>query len=177
MDLAPELFQQKCMEILYMLKLLLDETDRTKEHEISLIFPVSRHGFSAEELIVWTMEQANRILNSADSDREKTGIIQVVKEYINRHFQEGITLDAIAEQVRMSPTYLSMLFKREEGVTYIRYLTKIRMEKAAEYMRQGYRARQACEMVGYFDYKHFSAQFKTFTGMTPDAYRRKSGGE
>ena len=60
----------------------------------------------------------------------------------------------------------------KEGVTYIKYLTKVRMEKAMSLLKQGYKANRVCEMVGYHDYKYFSMQFKKYTGMTLDTYKK-----
>ena len=178
MDLLPELLQQKCMELLYSLNWLLHEMDKSQNQDVDLVYPARRRSFSADELILWAMERIDLILRRASEagTAGKNNAVEFAKNYIDAHFQDGISLDTIAEHVNMSPTYLSMLFKREEGMTYIRYLTKIRMEKAEEYIRQGYKARQVCEMVGYYDYKHFSTQFKTYAGMTLEAYKRKCSG-
>ena len=99
-------------------------------------------------------------------------VIREVKNFVEEHYAEGILLDDAAEKVHMSKTYLSMLFKKEEGITYIKYLTKIRMEKAMDLLKQGYKANKVCEMVGYHDYKYFSTQFKKHTGMTLDNYKK-----
>ena len=178
MDLLPELLQQKCMELLYSLNWLLHEMDKSQNRDVDLVYPARRRSFSADELTAWAMERIDLILRRASEDGTagKNSAVEFAKNYIDTHFQDGVSLDTIAEHVNMSPTYLSMLFKREEGMTYIRYLTKVRMEKAKEYIRQGYKAKQVCEMVGYYDYKHFSTQFKTYAGMTLDAYKRKCFG-
>ena len=175
MDLLPELLQQKCMELLYSLNWLLHEMDRSQNRDVDLIYPAHRRSFSADELIAWALERVNLILHRAleAGETEKNSAVEFAKRYIDQHFREGISLDTIAERVNMSPTYLSMLFKREEGITYIHYLTKVRMEKAEEYIRQGHKAKDVCEMVGYYDYKHFSAQFKTYAGMTLETYKRR----
>ncbi|MCI9441650.1 MAG: response regulator [Ruminococcus sp.] len=178
MDLMPELFKQKCMELLFSLKNLLDEMDKTRPHDLDLGFTPDLRRFSADEMTAWVMEKTDFILESAAAQETdgKNKAIRTAKNYIEQHFQEGVTLDMVAEQIHMSPTYLSMLFKQEEGITYIRYLTRVRMEKAMEYIRQGYKAKQVCEMVGYYDYKHFSTQFKNYAGMTLDAYKKKTMG-
>lgn len=175
MDLMPELLQQKCMELLFSLRQLLDEMDKTQNHNMDTIYNFNSNKFSADEMIEWTLKKTDLILESAATEEEngKNRAIKIAKDYIGQHFQEGITLDMIAAQAHISSTYMSMLFKQEEGITYIRYLTKVRMENAMEYIRQGYKAKQVCEMVGYYDYKYFSTQFKSHTGMTPDAYKKK----
>ena len=174
MDLMPELFQQKCLELLFSLKRLLDEMDQTQIGSLDMSFHLDYRRLSADEIENWVLEKTDLILESAADEGTggKSKAIRSAKNYIEQHFQEGVTLDVIAEQVHMSPTYLSMLFKQEEGITYIRYLTKVRMEKAMEYIREGYKAKQVCEMVGYYDYKHFSTQFKGYVGMSPDAYKK-----
>lgn len=112
-------------------------------------------------------------LNMAErSEDVSCRAIREVKSFVEEHYAEGISLDDAAEKVHMSTTYLSMLFKKEEGVTYIKYLTKVRMEKAMSLLKQGYKANRVCEMVGYHDYKYFSMQFKKYTGMTLDTYKK-----
>ena len=129
---------------------------------------------SEEQILTWTMKHIDNLLDQAEKsyDTGTSKAVRTVKQYVEKHFSEGISLDEIAEQVHMSPTYLSMLFKKEEGITYIRYLTRVRMEKAMEYLKQGHKAKEVCEMVGYHDYKYFSSQFKSSTGMTLDNFKK-----
>lgn len=174
MDLLPELFTQKCWELIFLLQQMLNESGNNEEMNIDIKYAEISNMVSGEKIAEWTLEKADQILKYAEKSRDNgsSRATRIVKQYIANHYSEGISLDDLAEQVHMSNTYLSMLFKKEEGITYIRYLTKIRMEKAMEFIKQGYKAKEVCEKVGYHDYKHFSTQFKSFTGMTLDNYKK-----
>ena len=172
LNLLPELMRQKCQELIFLMKKLFEEVGFSQEPDTGYSEPGERS--SVEDYVEWTKEKVCEILDKAreNSAGRRSRVIDIVKKYMESHYQEGLSLESVAEQVHMSPTYLSMLFKREEGITYIRYLTKVRMEQAMRYIQEGYRAKQICEMVGYHDYKYFSNQFKAHTGMTIDAYKK-----
>lgn len=174
MDLLPELLVQKCLELILHIQRLLRDSGIEEENQEQIGYAEIGTLVSGGSITQWTMEQIDRLLKQAEkkSDKGTNRAVRMVKQYVEAHFAEGISLDELAEQVHMSSTYLSMLFKKEEGITYIRYLTKVRMEKAMEYLRQGHKAKDVCEMVGYHDYKYFSTQFKASTGMTLDNFKK-----
>ncbi len=66
----------------------------------------------------------------SDSD---TSVLARAKQYIRQHYAESLNLRGVAEQVYISPGYLSALFKRN-GETFLRYLTDVRMKHAMELM-------------------------------------------
>ena len=107
--------------------------------------------------------------------REQDGIthdsIRNLIGYIEEHYNEDISLNQLAEMLNMSPVYLSALFKEETGISYVKYLTEIRMKKAKELLSQGHLVYEVCEMVGYPNYRYFCDLFKKRTGMTPNEYK------
>jgi len=173
-DLLPDLLIQKCLELIFHVQRLLRDSGMMEEAEEKVEYAEIRELVSGGSIAKWTLEQINELLDRAEksSDKGTNRAVRMVKQYVEKHFAEGISLDELAGQVHMSATYLSMLFKKEEGITYIRYLTKVRMEKAMEYLKQGHKAKDVCEMVGYHDYKYFSTQFKACTGMTLDNFKK-----
>ena len=95
-------------------------------------------------------------------------------DYIYDHLQEKIQLEAVAESAGLSRTYLCSLFKKETGLTVGTYSMKLRIE-AAEHMLV-YADYSSAAIGNYFmfaSHSYFIKTFKTFTGMTPDEYRRK----
>ena len=180
-ELRPELYVQSCWELVHLLQIMLNEAGHTDSSYVKVDYYELMHMTAEGEITAWTQQKADMIIDEAQK-RQNDGSSRTVREmknYIDRHFAEGISLDELADQVHMSKTYLSMLFKKEEGISYIKYLTKVRMEKAMDFLRQGYKAKEVCEMVGYHDYKYFSTQFKSFstqfkssTGMTLDNYKK-----
>ncbi|MDL2295733.1 response regulator [Lachnospiraceae bacterium OttesenSCG-928-E19] len=108
---------------------------------------------------------------------EKTGsVVEKAKEYISQNFKLELSLENIAQKVGISPYYLSKIFKELEGVNYIEYVTRLRMEYAKEALLKGEDSiKTICCDAGYSDPNYFSRIFKKWVGMTPTDYREKGG--
>ena len=67
-----------------------------------------------------------------------------------------------------------MIFKRDTGITINDYITKIRMEKAIEMLKDpSVKLYDICYAVGYSDPSYFSKVFKKYTGLSPKQYKEK----
>jgi len=98
---------------------------------------------------------------------------QQAKNYIDAHYAETITLDLIAERLHISPVYLSVVFKREAGMNYSKYLTSVRIEKAKALLKScDMNLTQIANAVGYDSTTYFSKLFKKQMGIKPVEYRR-----
>ena len=103
---------------------------------------------------------------------EKNDMIDNIKEYIDTHFAENLSLPAISEHFYLNPFYMSQLFKKKTGHTYISYLTKKRIEKAKELLlEQDIKIYEVCHNVGYENVKHFSKVFEKLVGVKPSSYK------
>jgi two-component system response regulator YesN len=97
-----------------------------------------------------------------------------VLRYIRENYSQPITLDDAARSVFLSPFYLSHSFKDELGITFIEYLTRVRMEGAKKLLSDKSLSMQAiAEAVGYDDASYFSKVFKKNEGVTPNKYRMR----
>ena len=115
--------------------------------------------------------------NGEDKSSDTGSIMQQVEQihkYIERSYHENITLTALAEQYHMDASYLSRIFSQKYGETIIAFLTRIRMEKAAELMKdQDKKLETISFLVGYDDYNYFSRVFRKKMGCSPREYRNK----
>lgn len=119
-------------------------------------------------------------LRNKNSQKKYYGLIEQAKEYMHLKFEmSDLTLDKVASTVNVSPNYFSSLFNQETGMTFIEYLTDIRMEKAKEYLRcSGRKITEIGSLVGYQDSHYFSYIFKKTQNCTPSEYRLQGkGGE
>ncbi|MBR4706808.1 MAG: helix-turn-helix transcriptional regulator, partial [Pseudobutyrivibrio sp.] len=95
--------------------------------------------------------------------------------YIDEHYTDpGLSLNEVAKEVNMSPSYLSAMFSRENKTTLVEYITLKRMEQARKLLfTTNEKASAITEQVGYKDPHYFSYIFKKTYGLTPKEYRAK----
>lgn len=95
-------------------------------------------------------------------------------QYISSHYTENISLTDVANAIHISKNYLCDLFKKEMQVTFIDYVTNLRIEKAKYLLSHtDKKMYEISQEVGYHDYAYFSQIFKRHTGITLSAYRRQ----
>lgn len=116
---------------------------------------------------------------AAECRKFACGTSQIVTEaekIIRQDYAEGLTLQSVASAVHVTPVWLSKLFKKEKRMTFLEYLTAIRIEKAKEMLGDvSYKVYQISYQVGYKDPVHFSKLFKKHVGCTPKEFRKQQG--
>lgn len=98
-----------------------------------------------------------------------------VKKYIKQHFfEEALSIKLMADNVYLTPTYLSALFKKETGKTISEYIVEVRIEKSKEYLKDNrLKLFEVAKNVGYSEANYFAKVFKKLTGLTPSEYRER----
>lgn len=128
-----------------------------------------------DQLQTALMTFLQQILKDIKGNNRMKGFVQYTVDYIHRHYQENINLKAIADQIHISPSYLSLLFKQETGINFIDYLNRCRLEKAKELLNDPkYRICEIAYQVGYNDEKYFYQVFKRYTGLTASQFRESN---
>jgi two-component system response regulator YesN len=95
-------------------------------------------------------------------------------QYIKNHFNENISLSDLAEHTHISKNYLCDLLKKELNITFIDYITNLRIEKAKYYLSNtDMKMYEISAAVGYNDYAYFSQIFKRHTGISSSNYRKQ----
>ena len=104
---------------------------------------------------------------------EEGNVIVRVKKYIADHLQEDLSRGEIAAAVYLNSDYLSHLFHEKTGLSLSAYIQQLRMEKAMRLLTQsGESVGRIASMCGFSNIPYFSKQFKSFTGKTPNEYRK-----
>lgn len=95
--------------------------------------------------------------------------IASVCEYINTHYTEDLSLEQTAETVSINPSYLSYIFKKETGITFLQYLTNIRLQKACELMlsKPDLSLEAVSSQTGYHSASYFHKIFRAKFGVSP----------
>lgn len=121
-------------------------------------------------------EPMERPKGCAFESANKKYVVEHILSYLEEHYREKISLDQIAENMYLSPFYISRIFKSETGSAPIRHLINIRLEKAKELLESGYEGniQEVAAMVGYDDAYHFSKLFKKRFGVSPSKARRNA---
>ena len=104
---------------------------------------------------------------------DKSKYVMEAMSYIGDHFNDpNITVGTIAQSLGISEGHLSHLFKKETDYTLLNYLTRYRIHKSMELLRDCRRKiYEVAEQVGYKDITYFSATFKKVVGMSPSEYQ------
>lgn len=109
------------------------------------------------------------------SGRRYSDIIEIAKDQIRKtYMSDEISLNTVAAEVGMSPSYFSSIFSKEMGKTFVEYLTEIRMDRAKELlMCSSMKTSEIGYEVGYKDPHYFSYIFKKTQNCTPKEFRAR----
>lgn len=104
---------------------------------------------------------------------DKSKYVLEAMAYIGEHYHEpNIGMAAIAQHLGISEGHLSHTFKKETDYTLLNYLTRYRIHRAMELLRDcRLKVYEVAEQVGYRDIAYFSATFKKLVGMSPSEYQ------
>ncbi|MFD1775905.1 response regulator [Paenibacillus rhizophilus] len=101
-------------------------------------------------------------------------IVREIRDYLDKNYQQEITLQHIADRFFLSRENVSRKFKQVTGENLSDYLTNLRIDKAKELLQNSdMRLSRISELIGYEDEKYFSRVFKKATGQTPREYRKR----
>lgn len=101
--------------------------------------------------------------------------LREIVRYIHAHFHEkGFTIQAIADHVNLSETYLCSYFKKQRGQTLKEFITETRFERAKELLRdRELKLFEVAVRLGFADANYFATFFKRCAGCTPSEYRER----
>jgi len=104
--------------------------------------------------------------------------ISTTIDYMEKHFAENITIAGLSELVEIPQTTFRWTFKKITGSSPIDYLIHLRIEKAAEMMREkpDQHVIDVCLNAGFENTGYFGKKFREITGITPIEYLRKQRG-
>ncbi|REE68118.1 two-component system response regulator YesN [Paenibacillus taihuensis] len=114
------------------------------------------------------------ILNYNEKKKYLSKEIAEAIQFIREHYDEEVSLQQIAEQVHLNPSYLSRLFKKELQMSYVEYLNFYRIDMAKNLLlNTRLKSYEIAQKTGYWDDSYFSRTFKKMTGMRPHEFRRQ----
>ncbi|OXM17008.1 response regulator transcription factor [Paenibacillus herberti] len=100
-------------------------------------------------------------------------IVLRAKSFIKDHMDQPISLVDAADEVRLTAHYFGQMFKAVTGETFLAYLTKVRMNKACELLKNPeLKLYDICRLVGYVEANYFSKVFQKTKGLSPKDFRQ-----
>ncbi|MEL7564371.1 MAG: PocR ligand-binding domain-containing protein [Dehalobacterium sp.] len=101
-------------------------------------------------------------------------VINLVKQYIRENIFLDLSLELIAQSVYLNPSYLSKLFKENQGITVMDYVSMVRIEEAKKLLDDPkFHINDVSSKLGFADPSYFSKVFKRYEGMSPKQFRQK----
>ena len=130
---------------------------------------------TVDELEGWLQEVGTNLRHVLRHERRDSAarLTEQAKAYIEEHYKESdLSADSLCRCLNVSAAYFSTIFKREVGMSFVAYLTKIRLEHALELLRTTEdKTYIIASRVGYMEPNYFSYVFKKQYGISPSKYR------
>jgi AraC-like DNA-binding protein len=138
----------------------------------------AQESLRAEELtrsvLVRLLQRYGERRSSGDETRS-AGMARMVcvRDYLRSHFDQDITVDALAREAGLSRVHLTRAFAQQFGVPPHIYLNAVRLERAQAGMLAGQSLAEVAAGCGFADQSHFSRRFKGSVGVAPGAWLRQ----
>ena len=115
-----------------------------------------------------------KIMNSVNEKKKCSSMVLLAIKYIeDNYYSNELSINYISNKLEVTSSYLSKLLKKETGLSFIDYLTKIRIEKAMYIMEDpAVKIYDVAELVGYSNQHYFCRAFKKVVGVSPTEYKR-----
>ena len=139
------------------------ETEHLLRHALGDSTPLSRSAAG----YAYVTDFFSKVLQTVESFSAR------IRHVLERRYAEPLTLSEIAEELGSDKYTLCHRFKREEGITVMEELTRLRIEKAKQLLR--YHSDSVAEIgkaCGFESPSYFGKQFRKITGTTPVEYRK-----
>ncbi len=141
------------------------------DHAIGLIYQTT----SQENISVITSKAVDAYLEQLEAAAVKpeNPNIALMTNYIENHYPDSLTVEAIADAACLSPGYAGRIFKEQLGLPISDYVLKVRIEKSKKLLlNPHYQIQAIAEKVGYGDAGYFTKVFRKFEGITPTQFRK-----
>jgi two-component system response regulator YesN len=136
------------------------------------------YSYSILEKGILSLNNAYRnLLKEHIKKGQNTGNISRIINYIKDNYSDpNLSLQRVADEFHVSPSYLSRIINQKIGISFIEYLTEIRLNKAIELLNtdnDDVYIYEIAKSVGYNSQHYFSRIFKSKTGFSPLEYKNK----
>lgn len=128
---------------------------------------------SLQELHVYMKYIFIKILEELDKKRPDDPVKKIL-DYIGRNYNHDLKLETIAALFNYNSDYLGKKIRLNTGKHFNTYLDTIRVEKAIQFLREGYKVYQVAQKTGFKDINYFYKKFKFYVGVSPSDFKGRS---
>ncbi len=130
-------------------------------------------GYDIKPIRAFVQKMYCELVFAAPVDKRANDVGTFIKDYISKNYRNSeITIEGIAEELDLAPTYVSTLFKREAQIPFSQYLSDFRIQKATDLLENtNMKIKDIAEEVGFGTYSNFARTFKKKLGVTPVEYK------
>jgi len=109
-----------------------------------------------------------------ETEAQDSSKIDIIFKYINKNFQNHISLDEIADQVSMTVPAFCRYFKKSTGKTFTQLVNEYRVVHATKLLNESQMSiADICYECGFNNFSHFNKQFNEITGKSASNYRKE----
>ena len=107
--------------------------------------------------------------------KPETKAIACVRDYLEAHYAENVTIDTLAELVGLNPYYLIRSFHQQVGLPPHSFQKHVQLLKAKQELKTSRPVSEVAIAHGFYDQSHLNRHFKRVFGVTPGQYCRFMG--
>ena len=130
-----------------------------------------------EQLQNTEIQLVSSYLNVLINDMEVTENFMINKmlQYLHLHIEEHVSVERIAHDLNISEGYACSCFKKNMGISLMKYAKKIKIDRAKKLLITTNKSMLELSVIlGFYDQSHFTKTFKSFVGLSPTEYRNKN---
>lgn len=136
----------------------LDDQEKLEEFEVNMVYTFI-HTLEAEQMPKYPP------------------IVQKVISFIHEHILHDLSLETIARELYINPSYLSTIFKKETGTTLIEYINRKKIEESKYFLlHSDLSISDIANLFHFCNQSYYTSLFKKFTGTTPGKFRELNNG-
>lgn len=168
-------FTEVVVEIIRLARAYQIELDKLYDPDI---YKEIKNFNSLEDMGEWLKEQCLTVMDGIHRERVDSAklLTEKTKDFLNKNYGDStLSVDKVCNYLGVSATYFSSVFKKETGMSFVSYLTQLRLEEALNLLKTTEeKSYVIAQMVGYEEPNYFSYVFKKQYGVSPSKYRQSN---
>ena len=159
-------------QLIHQTSAVLPAVGNRQEELLAEFNDIIKNAASCGELMAATYSLLFDTGNMSDRKLSPQELYDYAAQYIDENYAQPLSMQSVCDEIGISQTYLSRLFRKYSDTTFNAYLTRCRMEAAMKLLKEkpDLLLRDVAACVGYEDSSYFTKVFHQYTGQTPSQF-------